>query len=298
MSSISNNLIEPPLKKQKLEQQEKSYMDVIPDEILFRIFDFLSLSDLFQTVCVCWRWNTIAIIPSLWEKFDLKKHFPKVNFIDQDVWETHVNLTTLGLSFDDAHPINKRLAMVALNKLSYLKMERNNGITLATIPAGLSLNKLIKCVGSPKQGNKTGFLFLPPSIKRIFGDITTDKTFRVAITNAPLVGSTMLTNRESAKFLNERGCEMPQLLPMTSVIFLTYISSRYPQHPNTLFEGPSRTHLLESYKEGWDENVIMKVGSFNYHGVDLSDIKVLLKLDVARQGSCDRETGVCAQLSI
>lgn len=228
MSFITNSIdLRPPLKKQKLEQKvEKSHVESIPIELLFRIFEFLSPKDLVQTSCVCWKWNAVASHPFVWEHFDIKKRYPSVNFIDENVWETHVDLPALGLSFDDAPPLNKRTTILALNKLSSLDREGDAGITFITIPKGHSLNKLKQFIVAPKQGNATCFRFIWKPIEETFGDILVDKTFRVVLTNAPLVGSRKMVVRDHRKLLKKMGCEMPELLPMATLPFLTYISSQ------------------------------------------------------------------------
>ncbi len=198
----------------------------LSQELVLHIFGFLSPKDLGQTACVYREWEMLSSDNSLWKAFDLKELFPSLKVIDETVWETHVDLTALGLSVEDAPPVDKRTEIQILKKLfASLKIENNAGITVLTMPKGLTLNKLVTLAGSPKQGNSTSFRYILPHVLEKLGNNPVEKTYRVAITNSVLQGSRNLVSAQQ-ELVNKLGCEMPGVLPATTLAILTYISSQ------------------------------------------------------------------------
>jgi len=208
--------------------QTASSIGRVPKEIITEIFKFLSPEELAKACRVCKKWNELGCNPSLWSAFDLKKLFPALKILDEKIWQKYADLSALGLSVNDTTPSDNRKIIPKLKRLfAFLKIERGAGITLLTMPEGLSKEKLEEFAQSPKEGNPTRFRAnIWHSIdEREHEDITVDKTYRIAITNSVLEGSRNLSAIAQQELVNKIGCEMPKLLEVSTLAILTYISS-------------------------------------------------------------------------
>ena len=197
---------------------------------------------------------------------DLKKMFPKLEVIDEAVWETHVDLTALGMSVKDASPIDANTISVLKALFASLQVEGDAGITLLTMPRGLTLNKLVKLAAFPKQGNEAKFRYIEEALKA-FGNAPVDKTYRVAITNSVLKGSRRLPVDKQHELVKGMGCEMPGVLPAATLAILTYMSSRGAS-PIRLFSDKPCTYTWCAEKIGGRN---LSVGGFNQAGLLVSD---------------------------
>jgi hypothetical protein len=52
----------------KVQESSHQPIDLLPDELVIRIFSFLSENDLFRTSEVCRRWNRLSFDLDLWEE--------------------------------------------------------------------------------------------------------------------------------------------------------------------------------------------------------------------------------------
>jgi len=198
----------------------------VPKEIVGEIFKFLSPEDLARTARVCRKWNEVGSNESLWRAFDLKTLFPLLRELDEKTWQKYADLDALGLSVADATPPDNRKIIPELKRLfASLKIEGNKGITLLTMPKGLSLNKLVQFARSPKEGNPTDFKRTWMEISETLGDITVGKTYRIAITNTVLEGSRNLSFAAQQELVNKSRCAVPKVLEVSTLAILTYISS-------------------------------------------------------------------------
>ncbi len=231
-------------------------------ELILHIFSFLSPKDLGRTACVYREWEILANDKSLW---NLKKLFPSLQVIDETVWETHVDLAALGLSIEDAPPIQKRDISI-LKTLIFLGVEDNAGITVLTMPKGLTLNKLVKLARSPKQGNRTNFNYISPRVLEELGDVFVEKTYRVAITNSVLQRSRNLFVRAQEKLVNSLYCElqMPEVLPVATLAILTYVSSQ-ALPPTCLYGAGTYSRCSDQV-----DNCNIVVGGFALEGLNVT----------------------------
>ena len=58
-------------KKRRRSSRLNNVINVLPEEILLRIFEYLSYKQLMQVVCVSKRWRMIGETPTLWSEFPL-----------------------------------------------------------------------------------------------------------------------------------------------------------------------------------------------------------------------------------
>ncbi len=169
---------------------------------------------------------------------DLKKLFPKLQVLDEAVWETHVDLDAFGMSVKDAPPLDASTISTLKNLFDSSWIDSDAGITLLTLPRGLTLNKLVKLASSPKQGNAAKFVHICTDALRGLGDASVDETYRVVITNNVLKESRGLTVDRQLKLLTHIGCEMPETLPAATLAILTYVSSRAASPTRLYSEAP------------------------------------------------------------
>ncbi len=198
----------------------------LPNEIFLEIFKFLSPEELGRVSCVCKNWHKIGKTESLWKNFNLKILFPKLEIIDEAVWKAHINLDKYQLSFEDTPPNNNRQIIPLLKRLfTNLKIENDAGITLLTMPKGLSYNKVKSFAQSPLRGNPTNFRYTWHHFPDELGDTLIEKNHRVFITNDVVEGSRALSITKQEKLLETLNCQMPNVLPLATLAILTYITS-------------------------------------------------------------------------
>ena len=208
-------------------------------EVNLIIFSNLSANELGISCLVNKQWRTLASMPGLWNALDLRKFSPLLKIFDELDWTTHIDLSSLSLSIADAPPLDKRKVIPVLKRLlSSLSIEGNSGVTLLTIPKGLTLNKLVNLAGSPKLGNATNFGDIWSSISAKLGDIPVDKTYRIVITNNILMASRNLSLRAHKKLVHKFGCEMPSILEAATLLTVRYMSSQ-----QTLCSGSPWTYV-------------------------------------------------------
>lgn len=209
-------------------EQKKSNgnINTIPWELISMAFSFLSPENLGRACCVCRKWNELGSSKNLWDAFDLKKIFPMLKILDEAEWRTYVDLSSLEIQMEDNLPVNKRIVISKLRKiLSSKAIDVKSGLTLLTMPNGLTFNKLRKIACSPKQGNPTCFKEVWNLYANQLGNEPIKKTYRVIITNSIFKESDKMSYQRHQELIEKNGCKIPEAMPMASLTVLTYISS-------------------------------------------------------------------------
>ena len=190
----------------------------LPPELMTYAFSFLSPEDLARASGLCKDWRLLGSSEHLWQEFDLHK---VCRVFDQEVWETHFDVGSVGVDASGAEPMNKRTVIPFLIRLSR-QVEANAGVTLLTLPKGLTLNKLITLGAAPKQGEAVEFRYIWPCIIDDHGDVAVPKTQTLAITNFFLKESRDKTLSEQRALAQRHEChDLPSFLSMASLVFLT-----------------------------------------------------------------------------
>ena len=247
----------------------QTFFNTAPSKVLVKIFGYLSPEELARARRVSKLWNILTTQDPLWNAFDLKELFPKLSILSSQVWNDHVNLEMFGLSFTDGKPLDKRKTIPELKRLfAVLKVEGDAGITLLTIPKGLSFNKLVKIAGCPIKGNKATFEHIRISITAELGDVEVQKTYRVAITNNVLEGSRNKSFKDQQLLVEQFGCDRPKIIDVVALLILTFISSS-AQSPLRLLNNKPWT--LTRCDEKINNNPSI-VGSFAPEGMLVSNI--------------------------
>jgi len=231
-----------------------------PKEIILNIFGYLSAIELAKCDEVSRRWRRLASDATLWNDLDLRTISSSLKVFDELDWVTHFDLSSFGLDVTDTPSLDKRKTIPALKRcLSSLPIEGDAGITLLTIPKGLTFNKLVKLVESPKVGNIPKFDVIWACISSKIGDIPVDKTYRIVITNNVFNKSRNLSVSDQKALVSKIGCEMPKVIEATVLLAVTFMVSEerlYSDNPCTY------TRCAEQIRSGQ-----AAVGGFALDGV-------------------------------
>jgi hypothetical protein len=228
----------------------------LPEEIILRAFGFLNEIELTKCGEVSRKWRRLASDPSLWNAFDLRKISPLLKVFDESDWATYVDLSSFGLDVTDAPSLDKRRVIPVLRRcLSSFPIEENKGVTLLTIPKGLTFNKLVKLAESPKMGNITKFRYISDRVLKKIGNIPVNKTYRIVITNNILKESHYSSLSKQKALLKKIGCEMPKTIEVTALLVVTFMSSGEPLYDDDNY---IYTRCSEQFSGGFRP----KVGGF------------------------------------
>ncbi len=85
-------------------------IEAIPDELLYKIFSYLTQGELVEAACVNKRFQSIAGDWRLWQESELKYRCPLLESIfNKKAWVKHVNLRGFGI----AKPVTPEAAALA-----------------------------------------------------------------------------------------------------------------------------------------------------------------------------------------
>ncbi|MCC5832596.1 MAG: F-box protein [Chlamydiales bacterium] len=240
-----------------------------PLSISLTIFSYLSPNELGRIRRVSKQWGRLASMLSLWNALDLRKLSPSLKVFEESDWKTHVDLSSFGLDVSDAPPLDKRQAIPFLKRCIYsLSIEENAGVTLLTIPKGLTFKKLVKLAGSFKGENRPRFRYIWDRISSEIRDIPVDKTYRLVITNNVFKNSRNLSTSDQEALVKERGCEIPSLLEAATLLVVTYMSTQqrlYNDKPWTYTRCSERGDRYQLVVGGFTLGGL-SVGKCNYAG--------------------------------
>lgn len=230
------------------QQVEKHRSINLPDELALRILGFLSPEELGRASCVCREWRRLASDQYLWNALNLKTFYPGFNVIDQKVWEKHFDLNILGIDATGAPSLDARALIPIIRHLSK-QVEGGAGVTLLTIPKGLTFTKLLRLAMFPKQGNAVPIQYITSKMTKELGDFQVDKTYIVAIANSVFANSRNQSVKDQEQLVTRLGYEMPNLLHVAALAVLTYISSSPEQLTRLYGDNPETiTRCVEKIK--------------------------------------------------
>ncbi len=200
-----------------------------PEDVVLEIFKWLSIDELVNIREVSRKYRRLADLKG-WGAVDLRKFSPLVTVFDESDWIKHVDLSAHDLSIENVSPLDKYRTIRALKRcLSTLSIKENAGVTLLTIPKGLTLNKLVKLVESQKMRN-TIEVYFDDGISNELGDIPVDNTYRIVITNNVLEESQGLCAMQYKDSTNKIGCEMPSVLEATMLLVVKFLWGERSSH--------------------------------------------------------------------
>ncbi|MCC5832171.1 MAG: F-box protein [Chlamydiales bacterium] len=228
MHSVNTNWSPFPSDKETVEEiKDRDLFSQQPLDIIIKIFTYLSVVELAKCGEISRKFRRLASDSCLWNAFDLKRISPLLKVFDESDWVTHFDISSFGLDVTDAPSLDKRKTIPNLKRhLSSLPIEGDAGITLLTIPKGLTLKKLLELARSTsKMEERTQFRNISDHIIREIGDISIDKTYRIIITNNILKKSRNLSIDEHIALVIKIGCEMPKVLEASVLLVVTFMIS-------------------------------------------------------------------------
>lgn len=170
----------------------KAAINKLPIELIFSIFNCLKIRDLYRTMRVCKQWKMISLERQLWDQFDLKKIFPKVQFYEKLDCETYV-------------PSNYHEVIPNLLALQCYSKNKQHSVAVVTIAAGTTFKSLFAQL--PKNCR-----FVRSSICNKYGSIAIKKSYKVAITKYPL--DSVLP-----------GFQIPKLIEITALSVMEFLKN-------------------------------------------------------------------------
>jgi hypothetical protein len=86
-----------------IEQEVEKYASIayLPEELLFKIFAYLTPPQLDIVSLVCWKWRRVGCDDRLWRAFDPRVLFSGLYAMERLYWEDFVDVALLGLEFEN-----------------------------------------------------------------------------------------------------------------------------------------------------------------------------------------------------
>lgn len=249
----------------------------LPPDVVKHIFSNLDAGVLGKSCCLVSRqWNAAA-----WNSLDLTKIFPSVTLLTEYDWEGLVDVRAMGLDMNDLAPLDVRAtipivkeALATLNiglnagltPFQTSKIQDNEGVTILTIPRGLSLKTLLKISKFQLKGPKPLFAEISDYILGEIGDNKVQQSYRILIAN-----SILQDTHKHVEFLEYDttslgggydGFEVPGTLEATTLLVTTYMRSE-----KRLFMERS-TYAKEKNRRGFDETP--RIGHFSKAGLKIT----------------------------
>ena len=245
---------------------KSSMFQSLPPEILLHILSYLGMIDLIKTAKVCKNLRVLSYDNSLWKReLSCLPGNSQIYKIGKDVWEKHVDLKKHGLVIEDLPEPSSRLLVKSIKMAS--QVENTAGFTQLIIPKGLTFDKLTAIALEPKIGNPTGYV---KECKSIPEQLPVEQTYEIMISRSVIKETRNKTYDRQEEVINRIGFDVPRLIEVTSLIFLTYISSD-KEPPTTLFPSYPQWIVTRCSDElGYVDGHFCKVGgfatNFNYAG--------------------------------
>lgn len=177
---------------------------------LYSVFSFLTPKDSISASLVCKEWNR-----------QYQSLASRCTVIDKTVWEAHVDLEAMGLSFDDMEEITENQISKNLSQFfADLKREGRAikayaGVTVFTLPRGLNFETLWK-IARKAQIDPTP---LQSRIPEKLQYLTVRKTYQSIIANHLVISS----NGEPVAV--EKNDERPTKLQTTALAIMSALTS-------------------------------------------------------------------------
>lgn len=266
-------------KAPKPPESSQGAFSFVPDELACQIFTSFTPQDLAGRISqVCQRWHRIAFDEKLWDKFDVRQIFPsqKIEIFDVGFWK-QFDLKAIGLDVDDIAPMDNRAVIPQLAgifakmKMHQLETEDGRGISILTLPKGLTIDRLMVVAALAKK--KIDFHFEEETLKML-RESPVEKTCRIVITNGILSRSKKCSLYMQSDLLTLLSAGKPDGIEACTLAVATRIARK-----RRLFndDPPTFTRCTES-EETFAANVV--VGNFSSRGIHVDICGPFLYLQV------------------
>lgn len=207
------------------EREKANANGIVPQELLVHIFSYMQPREITNLSRVCRAWNIAHSPEADFGEFLWRDVSPKAlgyHVIDAKVWGKEL-LETNRLDATGGPNISGRKLASALHLLSELE-EEGKGVTLLTMPKGLTINILMRIIESNRVPiNTRNRIVLIHLCKNLRKKISVKETYVVAISNSVLKGSRILNYNQRETLLKATGCERPSVLEITTLAVLNYL---------------------------------------------------------------------------
>jgi|GEM_PF-4547700 len=199
--------------------------DAVPEEVLLCTFSFLKAESLSVVNLVSKHWSSLTKKDSLLYQLNAKAlGYKRVSFIDEAAWkdQAKVDLAKNGLSFE-GYCVNQCKLIKELQTCLAWPIEKINGIksgvTVITIPKGLSVNKLQ--VLAPAQV----FGWVHPGFTKKYGDIEVSDAYTIIITDSVMDGTRAKDAKQQVIEIQKHGGVRPKAIEEIALLVLTFLIS-------------------------------------------------------------------------
>ncbi len=162
---------------------------------------------------------------------------PGVTVFDENDWKHYFDLSRFGLSFDNAPFLDLERTASQLRSLQEkLSIEGDAGVTLLTLPRGLTFNKLDELGKSPRSGEGMKFRYIWDGFTDAHGNDALSSTKRIVITNNVLNNTRKKSLDDQKALVGDLGCRLPRTLEVAALCTTTFIATGkrlYNDSPNT-----------------------------------------------------------------
>ena len=196
----------------------------LPIEVGVKVLSYLINAKYLAVVTeVNKHWNQLSKIEDLKHQLDAKAlGYKRVSFIDEAAWTTaKVDLAKNGLSFE-GYCVNQCKLIKELQTCLAWPIEKINGVklgvTVVTIPKGLSINKLQKL--APQL-----FGYIDPRIVEKYGDIEVSEAYKIIIADNVMEETRGKDPKTQVKEIEKYGGERPKAIEIITLLVLTYLNS-------------------------------------------------------------------------
>lgn len=248
-------------------------MSDLPQELIPVIMSYLSPLESSAAGVVDSLWNQSVRNPSLWPK-SLDELNCRV--IDEPVWWEHAALMVkIGdLSFEGTRTIAKNdiVAIMKVTKLyarlkdEYISIERNLGLTILTIPQGISINLIAYMF-------KDRIAEIKPKILESLGAEKVQEAYQVIISNGVLENTRERGIEFHGDLLGDAGCRLPKV---KEAMMLALLTEKCTSGGTRLFnDNPATyTRCIEGVDMSWlyewrEADSSVTVGYFSPRGLDV-----------------------------
>ncbi len=195
----------------------------IPKDIVKEILQKLeSARDIARCAGVCRSWRVLAREPEV--VMAVLRRIEGLTFFDDADWREHFVLPE-GVSFDDLPPFNPVTALPTIHRHLSLSIEGDAGVTLLTLPRGLTFNTLVELANAPRLREGMKFSFIWDSFTEAHGDDALSSTKRIVITNNVLNETRSKSAADEKVLVKDLGCHLPHTLEAAALCTTTFIAT-------------------------------------------------------------------------
>lgn len=196
---------------------DQAQYDLPRDIWKFCIFSQFDYKQLGRMSSVCTKWRKWLFDESLWSKFDLKKLFQRVTWMDVEFWKEKVHfIEEMGVDLSKIPEASKRKTIPVLARLAKEQVD----VTLLTMPEKFSFEVLMNL------NENYGKLISLPDYEWKLKDRASrcvNRTYTLVIAEGRYAKNVWLSDlKESAK---ARGCELPLVFETFTMVFLMRLNA-------------------------------------------------------------------------